>query len=100
VSTSGVSLVQSQNLGRALSRLANQLGRKTRDEILIDAPITRQDLAEMTGTSPFAVSRTLRTWELQGFLRSKREQVIISDPRALACIGDDLPAQDKANEAS
>lgn len=87
-----------RRLARVLSRLSNQLGRKTRDEILIDAPLTRQDLAEMTGTSPFTVSRTLKMWERQGILRSKREQVIISDQQALASIGDDLSLQDEADQ--
>jgi CRP/FNR family transcriptional regulator, nitrogen oxide reductase regulator len=48
-----------RRIAHALGRLVVQAGRRTRDGIEIDFPITRQDLAEMTGTTLHTVSRTL-----------------------------------------
>jgi CRP-like cAMP-binding protein len=80
-----------QRIARTLARLANQVGRQTEAGILIDVPITRQDLAEMTGTTLFTVSRTLKAWERQGILKVGREKVTITDPHRLVMYGEDLP---------
>jgi CRP-like cAMP-binding protein len=80
-----------RRIARALIRLARQTGRKTEAGILIDLPLTRQDLAEMTGTSLYTVSRTLSNWESQGLVQSKREQVTITYPHGLVSIAEDLP---------
>lgn len=80
-----------RRIARTLTRLANQMGRETNEGILIDAPLSRQDLAEMTGTTIFTVSRTLKAWERNGFLRIGRQKVIITDPHCLVSIGEDLP---------
>jgi len=66
--------------------------RQTEVGILIDAPLTRQDLAEMTGTTVFTVSRTLKSWEREGILEVGREKVTITDPHRLVFLGEDLPA--------
>jgi CRP-like cAMP-binding protein len=80
-----------QRIARTLARLANQIGRPTGKGILIDAPLTRQDLAEMTGTTVFTVSRTLKSWEREGILEVGREKVTIIDPHRLVVLGEDLP---------
>jgi CRP-like cAMP-binding protein len=46
-------------IAHALVRLAMQAGRRTTEGILIDFPITRQDIAEMVGTTVPTVSRIL-----------------------------------------
>jgi len=83
-----------QRIARTLARLASQIGRKTEAGILIDAPLTRQDLAEMAGTTVFTASRTLKSWERQGILKTGRETVTILDPHRLVMIGEDLPASE------
>jgi CRP-like cAMP-binding protein len=85
-----------RRIARALIRLARQTGRKTEDGILIDLPLTRQDLAEMTGTSLYTVSRTLSNWESQGLVKSKREQVTITYPHGLVSIAEDLVGGEEA----
>ena len=55
-----------RRIARALLRLASQTGRKLEHGILIDISLTRQDLAEMTGTTLYTVSRTLSQWEKDG----------------------------------
>lgn len=79
-----------QRVARTLLKLAAQTGKKVEEGVLIDLPLTRQDIAEMTGTTLFTVSRTLNVWERQGLLSIGRERVIIRDPHSLVKISDDL----------
>lgn len=77
-----------QRVAHALLRLISQSGRKTEDGIEIDFPITRQDIAEMTGTTLHTVSRLLSAWEDQGIVRSSRQKVTVTDPHALMLVSD------------
>ncbi len=79
-----------QRIARILVKLAADSGKKTDDGILIDIPLTRQDVAEMSGTTLFTVSRTMSEWERMGLLKIGREQVIIREPHGLVKIADDL----------
>ncbi len=83
-----------RRIAHALGRLVVQAGRRTQEGIEIDFPISRQDLAEMTGTTLHTVSRTLSTWESQGIVASGRQKVVISKPHALIAIAGDLPERD------
>ncbi len=80
-----------RRLARTLLRLANQVGRRVPDGVLIDLPLSRQDLAEMSGTTLYTVSRTLSRWEQDGIVASTRTQVVICAPHRLVSIADDLP---------
>lgn len=80
-----------RRLARALLRLAAQTGRKVNEGVLIDLPLSRQNLAEMTGTTLFTVSRILSQWENQGLIKSGREKIIICFPHGLVKIAEDLP---------
>lgn len=77
-----------QRVAHALLRLARQAGRKTQDGIEIDFPISRQDIAEMTGTTLHTVSRLLSSWEQNGIIRGGRRRVTIADPHGLMLIAD------------
>lgn len=79
-----------RRLARAILRLANQTGRKTDQGVLIDFPLSRQDLAEMTGTTLYTVSRILSQWETQKLVLSGRERVTICNPHGLVRIAEDL----------
>lgn len=80
-----------QRLARALVRLAAQSGRKTEQGVLIDLPLSRQDLAEMTGTTLYTASRVLSRWEDEGLVILGRERVTIRYPHGLVSIAEDLP---------
>lgn len=86
----GASRVE-QRIARALVRLVRQAGRKTDSGVEIDFPITRQDLAEMTGSTLHTVSRTLSAWETQGLVDSSRRRITVRRPHALIAIAEDLP---------
>lgn len=75
-----------QRLAYTLIRLAAQSGRRVNEGILIDLKISRQDLAEMSGTTLYTASRVLSHWEEQGLVIASREQVIIRSPHGLARI--------------
>ncbi len=82
-----------RRLARTLLRLASQSGRKTEQGVLIDLPLSRQDLAEMTGTTLYTVSRILSQWEIKKLVITGRERVTISFPHGLVQIAEDLPAR-------
>jgi CRP/FNR family transcriptional regulator, nitrogen oxide reductase regulator len=73
-----------QRLAHTLIRLAAQSGKKIEQGILIDLPLTRQDLAEMSGTTLYTASRMLSQWEKQGLVITGRAQVILRNPHGLA----------------
>lgn len=81
-----------RRIARTLTRLARQIGRKTERGVLLDAILSRQDLAELSGTSLFTVSRTLKQWERQGLLEAGRERIVLLDTHGLVSLADNLPA--------
>ena len=80
-----------RRIARAVLRLARQSGRKIETGVLLDLPVSRQDLAELTGTTLYTVSRTLSQWESQSLIKSGREEIIILFPHGLVAIAEDLP---------
>lgn len=77
-----------QRIAQTLLKLAAQSGRKMESGILIDFPITRQEIAELCGTTLFTVSRTLNEWERKGIVAIGREKVIILQPHSLVEIAE------------
>jgi CRP-like cAMP-binding protein len=80
-----------QRVAHALLRLAAQLGRTVPQGLLLDLPLTRQDIAELTGTTLFTASRILRRWEQHGLIASARAQIVIRDLPALRRLTDPPP---------
>ena len=72
-----------RRVAHALLRLAKQAGRKGHDGIQIDFPISRQDVAEMTGTTLHTVSRLLSAWEKDGIVESRRKHIVVTQPHRL-----------------
>lgn len=72
-----------RRVAHALLRLVQQAGRKVDAGVAIDFPISRQDIAEMTGTTLHTVSRILSAWEDQGLVESGRQRIVIRDPHKL-----------------
>jgi len=72
-----------QRVAHALLRLAKQAGRKVEHGLEIDFPISRQDVAEMTGTTLHTVSRILSAWEQQGLVEGGRQRIVLRDPHKL-----------------
>ncbi|MER8461811.1 Crp/Fnr family transcriptional regulator [Mesorhizobium sp. M1396] len=77
-----------QRVAHALLKLVKQTGRKTEEGILIDFPISRQDIAEMTGTTLHTVSRLLSSWEEKGLVKSGRQKVTVVEPHRLLVLAE------------
>jgi CRP-like cAMP-binding protein len=77
-----------QRVANTVLRLANQTGKKTEDGLLIDFPISRQDIAEMTGTTLHTVSRLLTAWEERGLVKSGRQRVTVVEPHRLLLLAE------------
>ena len=72
-----------RRIAHALLRLAQQSGRKVEAGIQIDFPISRQDVAEMTGATLHTVSRVLSAWEHRGLVESGRQRITLCDPHRI-----------------
>ena len=73
-----------QRVARQVLRLAEQIGRSVNGAIEIE--LSRQELAQMTGTTLFTVSRLFSTWEALQILKPRREAVAICDLPGLRII--------------
>jgi CRP-like cAMP-binding protein len=76
-----------KRISSALVRLARQIGRKVEGGIEIS--LSREELAQMTGTTIFTSSRILARWGNAGVLLPRREGVIVRDVRRLQLAGDE-----------
>jgi len=72
-----------QRIASALVALSEEVGRETSEGILIDVPLSREDLAEYAGTTLYSVSRVLNRWEADGHVRTGRERVVVCQRDAL-----------------
>lgn len=77
-----------RRIARVLLRLAAQMG--TKMDGGIELLFTRQDLAEMSGTTLYTVSRVLSEWERQGLVEAGRERVLIRNPHGVVSIAEEL----------
>ena len=69
-------------LSSQIIRMRHQVGRQVNGEIEIS--ISREELAQLTGTTLFTVSRLLSDWDRQGIVEARREVVLVRNLRALA----------------
>jgi CRP-like cAMP-binding protein len=74
-------------VARQLLRLALRIGRPIDGAVEVGLP--REELAQMTGTTLFTVSRLLSAWEDCGLVKPRREAVTICDVQALRAIAED-----------
>ena len=79
-----------QRVARAILRLVRQSGKQVEDGVQIEFPLSRQDIAEMTGTTLYTVSRLLSSWEQSGLLDGGRMRIVLRKPHALLAIAEDL----------
>lgn len=79
-----------RRVAHAVLRLASQSGKKEATGIRIDFPVSKQDIAEMTGTTLHTVSRILSAWEDAGLVEGGRQKLLVKDSHRLLLIGDGL----------
>ena len=76
-----------RRIAHSLLRLVAQMGVKAQGGG-IELTFTRQDLAEMSGTTLYTVSRVLSEWEKFGYVEAGRERVLIRKPHELMKISE------------
>ncbi len=79
-----------QRAANALIRLAGQSGIKLDKKNGIELSFSRQDVAEMTGTTLYTVSRLFSEWERAGIIKTGRGKIRILKPHDLVRIADGL----------
>lgn len=79
-----------RRVAHTVIRLSKQAGRAEGTGIRIDFPISRQDIAEMTGTTLHTVSRIVSSWESIGLVKGGRQKLLVRDPAGLQALANAL----------
>jgi len=75
-----------QRLAHALLRLVGHMGRPAEGGALVS--FSREELAQMTGTTLFTVSRIVSEWETHGLVLPRREGVVVVDIAGLVAVAE------------
>lgn len=78
-----------RRIAHALLRLVRQAGRRVDSGIEISFPITRHDIALMSGANLYTVSRILSAWEHRSIVSGGRQHLVLCDPHALVKIAEE-----------
>ena len=74
-------------LAFTLLRLLKKVGKHHQGGVRVS--LSREELAQMTGTTLFTISRILSKWGEEGFVLPCREAVLVRDPQRLGQVGDE-----------
>jgi CRP/FNR family transcriptional regulator, nitrogen oxide reductase regulator len=74
-------------LALTLLRLVKRIGTHTSEGIQIS--LSREELAQMTGTTLFTISRILSRWAEKGVIIARRESILIGDPKRLELVNNE-----------
>jgi len=70
-----------RRIALTLCRLSMQIGKKVEDGFEIS--LTREELAQMTGTTQFTASRILSKWGEMGLIQPRRQGILVRSDRML-----------------
>ncbi|HEU5249981.1 MAG TPA: Crp/Fnr family transcriptional regulator [Thermoanaerobaculia bacterium] len=73
-------------IGRLFSTLAERTGRKTGDGVFVPIALSRQDVADLVGTTIETAIRVMSRWHKEGIVETDRKGFLIRDPDALAAL--------------
>ncbi|MEN9938917.1 MAG: hypothetical protein RLZZ387_5496 [Chloroflexota bacterium] len=80
-----------QRVAATLLLLAQKLGEEHQGAVLLQVPLSREDLAAMTGAAVETVSRIMSQLRKAGIIRSGRQWVAIAHRERLAALAADTP---------
>jgi len=87
-----------RRIARVLLKMADAAGAPAPGGgLLIDVTLTRQDVADMAGTTVETAIRTMSRLRGQGIIATKRGRVVILDRERLIDIAEDRPSQDNGD---
>lgn len=78
-----------RRIAHAILRLVAQAGRRVAGGIEVSFPITRHDIALMSGANLYTVSRILSAWKERGIIDGGRQHLVVSDPHALVKVAEE-----------
>ncbi|WP_068312610.1 Crp/Fnr family transcriptional regulator [Polycladidibacter hongkongensis] len=76
-----------KRVAATLLRLTETAGKPVAEGIEINFQISRQDIAELTGTTLHTVSRLLSAWSSKGYVSTGRKKIIVCNMNALEAMG-------------
>lgn len=79
-----------RRIAHGILRLVRHAGRRIENGVEINFPITRQDIALMSGATLHTVSRIVSAWEQDGIVEGGRRHFVLRDARALLRIAEEL----------
>jgi CRP/FNR family transcriptional regulator len=68
---------------RLFLKLADRLGRDERGGVFIPLPLSRQELADLTGTTIETAIRVMSRWGKQDVLRTEKDGFVVVDASTL-----------------
>ncbi|NNM84769.1 MAG: Crp/Fnr family transcriptional regulator [Phycisphaerales bacterium] len=77
-----------QRVAQTILRLTEQNGCRVSDGILLNMRLSRQDLAEMTGTTLYTASRLLNQWQRKKIISLERRKILVRKPHDLVGIAE------------
>jgi len=72
---------------RLFLKLGSQMGREERGGIFIPLALSRQELADMTGTTIETAIRIMSRWGKQDVVRSEKDGFVVLDRKTLEAVG-------------
>lgn len=79
-----------RRIARVLLKLAAATGQRTGEGIVIPVPVTRQDIADMTGTTVETAIRVMSRFTKRGLIRSRRGRITLVKPHELVLIAEEV----------
>lgn len=77
-----------RRLALALLRLLKTIGKKVHGGTEIS--LSREELAQLTGTTLFTISRILSKWGQEELISPRRRSVVIHDPQRLGLVTEEI----------
>jgi CRP-like cAMP-binding protein len=78
-----------RRIARAILRIMQHTGTRSDKGIVIEMEISREDLADFTGTTHYTVSRILSDWTRKGWVSTTRRQITVLDAHSLILLTED-----------
>jgi len=72
-----------ERIAKVILELASRIGVRKGDSIVIKVPLTRQDIAQMTGTTVETAIRVMSKWKKKGIINAERGYIEILNPTEL-----------------
>lgn len=75
-----------QRVAAILLELADSFGHETAEGIKIDVPLTRQDIADLAGTTVESTIRTMSKWQKAGWITTEAHMIWIHDVQSIIAL--------------